>query len=82
MNGKPLRGVIHGNAVELESNAGFTDGEQVEVMLRRVGPAPNKPGEGLLRTEGALADDCEWDAIMEEVQRARKEERRMGRDDE
>ena len=34
------------------------------------------PGEGFLRTEGALADDPHWDSIMEEVQQARKIERR------
>jgi hypothetical protein len=35
-----------------------------------------QPGEGFLRTEGALADDTEWDGIMEEIYRARKIERR------
>jgi hypothetical protein len=34
------------------------------------------PGEGFLRTEGALADDPEWDSIMEEIHQARKVERR------
>jgi len=29
------------------------------------------PGSGFLRTEGALADDDQWDAIMEEVHLSR-----------
>jgi hypothetical protein len=38
---------------------------------------PNKEwGEGILRTAGALADDPYWDAIMEEINQARKVERR------
>jgi hypothetical protein len=31
-----------------------------------------KWGEGILRTAGALADDPEWDTIMEKIQRGRK----------
>jgi len=57
MDAKTLRGIVHGNAIELESNAGIADGELVEVVLRRVGSARTQAGEGLLRTEGALADD-------------------------
>ena len=34
------------------------------------------PGEGIRRTEGALADDSEWDAIMEEIHQDRRQERR------
>lgn len=80
MDTKTLRGIVHGNAIELESNAGIADGELVEVVLRRVGPEKTQAGEGLLRTEGALADDSEWDAIMEEIQHARKQERRVQQD--
>jgi hypothetical protein len=32
----------------------------------------NSTGEGLLRTEGALADDPHWDKIMEEIYQERK----------
>jgi len=34
------------------------------------------PGSGFLRTEGALADDDQWDAIMEEIHQARKTDSR------
>jgi hypothetical protein len=34
-----------------------------------------------LRTEGALATDTEWDAIMDEVHRSRKLERRPQMED-
>lgn len=79
MNYISLRGVIHGNAIELERDAGLADGETVEVFVRPVGAA-SPSGEGLLRTEGALADDSDWDAIMEEIQQGRKQERRQGRE--
>lgn len=49
-----------------------TDIVQVKMVI-----APSrKVGDGFLRTEGALADDTEWDAIMEEIHCARKLERR------
>jgi hypothetical protein len=72
---KPLRGVVHGNVIELNADAGMVDGEEVEVILR---PMSQRlpPGEGLRRTEGALADDTEWDEIMEEIQQGRRQERR------
>jgi hypothetical protein len=38
----------------------------------------NSRGCGLLTTEGALADDDEWDAIMEEVHQSRRLERASG----
>lgn len=76
MNYVSLRGVIHGNAIELERDDGLADGEKVEVIVRPVGATTSQPGEGLLRTEGALADDFEWDAIMEEIQRDRNREPR------
>lgn len=79
MNYISLRGVIHGNAIELERDAGLADGETVEVIVRPVGAATSQSGEGLLRTEGALADDSEWDAIVDEIQRGRKRERRPQR---
>ena len=76
MSHKVLRGVFHGNVIELEDDAGISDGERVEVVVRRIVPQGRQPGEGFLRTEGALADDSEWDAIMDEIQRSRKQERR------
>jgi acyl carrier protein len=50
--------------------AAFTVSDLVQSAQRR------QSGEGIRRTEGALADDTEWDAIMEEIQQARRRERR------
>jgi hypothetical protein len=56
-------------------------GQQVEIQLKVV-PPPRPWGEGLKRCAGALADDPEWDAIMEEIYQSRKIERRPQVEDE
>jgi hypothetical protein len=73
---KTLRGVIHGRTIQLDEDLGVAEGEEVEVQVKVLPKTPRKPGDGFLRTEGALADDTEWDAIMEEIYQARKRERR------
>ena len=51
------------------------DGKQVEVEIRVV--HKKEPwGEGLKRCAGILADEPEWDVIMEEIYQSRKLERR------
>jgi len=80
-NHKVLRGIIHDNVIELMEDAGISDGEQVEVIVRRVVPQARQPGDGFRRTKGALADDASWDAIMKKVQRGRKQERRSQQED-
>jgi hypothetical protein len=72
---RTLRGKLHGKTIELDEDLGVVDGQEVEVRVTIVPPA-RKWGEGILRTAGALADDTEWDGIMEEIHRARKLERR------
>lgn len=76
MTGKVLRGVVRGSTIELQGDSGISEGEQVEVVVRRVVPKQKRPGDGFVRTEGALANDSEWDAIMEEIHQARKQDRR------
>lgn len=49
-------------------------GRQVEVEVRVV-PTPQPWGEGLRRCAGGLANDPEWDSVMDEVYQARKVER-------
>ena len=71
MDNKVLHGIVHGNVIELETNIGMTDGQQVDVVVRPVLPEGRQAGDGLLRTEGALADDKEWDAIMEQLGKLR-----------
>ena len=73
---KTLHGKIHGRTIELDEDPGVAEGQEVEVQVKVIPKTPRTPGEGFLRTEGALADDTEWDAIMEEIHQARKLERR------
>ena len=73
---RTIHGKVHGRTIELEEDPGVADGQEVEVQVRVLANTGRKPGDGFLRTEGALADDTEWDAIMEEIYQARKLERR------
>lgn len=73
---KTLHGKIHGKTIELDEDLGLAEGREVEVQVRLLPDAPLNPGAGFLRTEGALADDPEWDAIIEQVHQGRKVERR------
>lgn len=72
---KTLHGIVHGRTIELMEDPGIAEGQNVELQLRIAGDAQREPGEGFLRSEGALADDAEWDAIMEEIHLGRKLER-------
>jgi hypothetical protein len=81
MISKPLRGIVHGNVIELKDAIDVSDGEEVEVLVRPVSNEGRSSGQGLLRTEGALANDPEWDAVMEEIHDARRDERRPQWDD-
>jgi hypothetical protein len=73
---RTMHGKVHGRTIELDEDLGVADGQEVEVQVRVLPKPGRKPGEGFLRTEGALADDSEWDAIMEEIYQARKRDRR------
>jgi hypothetical protein len=59
---RTMHGKIHGRTIELDEDPGVADGQEVEVQVRALFKTGRKPGEGFLRTEGALADDTEWDA--------------------
>ena len=70
-------GKIHGKTIELTEDLGLGEGQEVEDSVRAINPSlPTRTGEGFARTEGALADDPYWDAIMEEVHSMRKQDRR------
>jgi hypothetical protein len=71
---KTVSGIIHGKTIELNEMPELADGSAVEIVIRPARPH-RLPGQGFARTEGALADDAEWDAIMDEVQQARRHER-------
>jgi hypothetical protein len=79
--GRRIHGVIHGKTIELDEDLGAAEGQEVEVQVKLL-PPTRKWGEGILRSAGALADDPEWDAIMEEIYQARKLERRQQTEDE
>jgi hypothetical protein len=72
---RAVHGKVHGKTIELDEDLGMADGQEVEVHVK-VAPPTRKWGEGILRTAGALVDDPDWDAIMDEVHRARKTDRR------
>jgi hypothetical protein len=74
---KVIHGKVRGKTIELAEDLGLPEGQEVAVSVQTV-PAtpPRMPGEGLLRTEGALADDAHWDATMDEVYRERKNDTR------
>lgn len=72
---KSMHGVVHGRTIELSEDIGVADGQEVEVQVK-VMPSGKEWGAGILRTAGALADDPYWDAIMDQVQQARKAQRR------
>ena len=74
---KTLHGRVHGKTIELDEDPGVLDGQHVEVTVRMVPTIKaSRTGEGFILTEGALADDPYWDAIMEEVHRERKNDSR------
>jgi hypothetical protein len=65
-----LRGVVHGNVIELQEKLGLPDGEQVSVIVRPLLPR----GEGIRRSAGAWADANEdWDAWLEGIRRDRED---------
>jgi hypothetical protein len=71
-----VSGTVHGNTIELDEDLGIAEGQAVEVQVKLVPLKKKKEwGEGILRTAGALAGDPEWDAAMEEVYQARKQDR-------
>jgi len=72
---KKISGIAHGRTIELHQDSGVADGQEVEVLITVV-PAGEKLGSGFLRTEGALADDDQWDAIMDEIHQARRNDPR------
>ena len=78
---KISNGKIRGKTIELTEDLGLKEGQEVEVRVTVV-PAARPWGEGLLRCAGALADDPDWDQIMEEIHQTRKLERRPQMEDE
>jgi hypothetical protein len=70
-----IYGKVHGRTIELTEALGLAEGQEVEVQVK-IRPPAAKWGEGIRRTAGALADDPQWDAVMESIYRERRLERR------
>ncbi|MEX0867446.1 MAG: hypothetical protein WD030_08805 [Pirellulales bacterium] len=77
---KTVHGIIRGKTIELSEDLGVAEGQAVEVQVSVVDPSKTW-GEGIKRSAGALADDSEWDRIMEEVHQSRKLERQTQMDE-
>ena len=71
-----LRGVVHGNVIQLETDIGLPDGQEVTVSVRPLVAKRDDSGEGLRRSAGTWADDPDGlDAYLEENRRARQLDR-------
>jgi len=66
----------NGVAAQVLMNLGVTletaRGEVINVMGMGISLHPTKPGDGILRSAGALADMPEMDEIFDEIERERK----------
>lgn len=78
---KKLRGVVRGRTVEFAEDLGVPDGQEVDFEMQVNQESPSREKMGWLRLEGILADDPEWDEIMEEVYQQRKLQHRPQMED-
>jgi hypothetical protein len=63
-----VRGTVHGNTIELETDLGIPDGQVVEIDVR-VTPGSAIWGEGIRRSAGVAADVPGVDEAFEQVER-------------
>jgi hypothetical protein len=66
-----LTGVVHGRTIELTSDPGIADGQQVEVVVRAVSPAKSV-GDSFRESAGAIAGDPDAQRDLDEILRLRK----------
>lgn len=69
---QPLVGTVHGNTIVFRDPLPIPEGQAVEVIVRPSRLA-KVPGEGILRSAGALAGEFneEDEQILEEIYQAR-----------
>jgi hypothetical protein len=67
---KTVMGIVRGKTIELAEDLGVAEGRKVQVSVTVV-DSTTPTGEGLRRTAGALADDADWDQIMDEIHERR-----------
>ena len=65
-----VEGVIRGRTIELQSDLGFESGQRISIAFNSP-TSPDAGVEAILRTAGAMADDPEFEADMEQIQRDR-----------
>jgi hypothetical protein len=78
---KTIQGTIRGRTIELTEDPGLKDGQPVRVQLTPVTPPAEPWGEGLRRSAGCMADDPDFDRVMQEIYLERKRERRQPPED-
>ncbi len=61
-------GIAHGNLIQLSDDLGLEDGQEVEVVVRKIKGKQNW-GEGIQRSAGGMAPywTTEDDQILEEI---------------
>jgi len=71
-----LRGVVHGKVIQLETECGLPDGQEVSVSVRPIQTQRVTDGEGLRRSAGAWDDDPDGlEAYLDATHRARQLDR-------
>jgi hypothetical protein len=70
---KTMHGIVHGKTIQLQQEIGVPDGQEVEIVIRSITviPASEPWGEGLRRSDGALAGISGLDEDMEQILRER-----------
>jgi len=71
---KIIQGVVHGKTIELTEDCGIADGQKVELALRPL-YEPAQWGDGIRRSAGGWLNYPQIDAVMEQIQQDRKQER-------
>ena len=68
-----IHGKVRGRTIEFDEDLGLSEGAAVEVSVRTIEETlQRQPGTGLPRTQEAVADNPDWDGIIEEIQRDRQ----------
>ncbi len=71
-NPSTMRGIVHGNTIEVEGNLNLPDGQQVKVIVQ---PMLTRE-EAIRQSFGVWAEDAaELDEFLEGVRRDRQQER-------
>ena len=66
-----VHGVVRGNTIEFKNSLGVPDGQEVEVVVRAMGPA-GPWGEGIRRSAGAADAVPGFEEVFAEIERERK----------